>query len=406
MSLAERWLALVGVGEDGVDGLSVAARRLVESAEFVFGGERHLSLCAGLGAGERIPWPSPLTKALPLILERRGRAVCVLATGDPFFYGVGRLLSAHVSMEEIVCLPAPSAFSLAAARLGWPLQECALLSLHARALERIAPHLQPGAKIFALSWDADTPARLAAFLTARGMGRSRLWVLEAMGGGRERVRSRLAADFFLEDVQPLNTLAIEVVAEQDAIVLPLACGLPDALFEHDGQITKREIRAMTLSALAPRRGELLWDVGAGSGSVAIEWMLRDPANRAYAIEARADRAARIERNALALGAPDLAVVQGLAPAALEPLPDPNAVFVGGAASDTALIDAIWERLPIGGRLVINAVTLEGQAELSRRFARYGGDLVSLQIGRAETLGAYHAWRPALPVLQWSTSKRG
>ena len=400
-----RWLSLIGVGEDGIEGLSPAARRLVAQAEFVFGGARHLALVDGLGSGARLAWPSPLSDAVPAILERRGRAVCVLASGDPFFYGVGSLLTPHVDIDEIVCLPAPSAFSLTAARLGWALQECALLSLHGRAFERITPHLQPGARILALSWDWTTPRRVANFLTAQGLGRSQLIVLEAMGGARERLRQSPAAGFALDDIDALNTIALEVIADRDARVLPLSCGLPDALFENDGQITKREIRAISLSALAPRRGELLWDVGAGSGSVAIEWMLRHSANRAIAIEARSDRAARIQRNALALGTPDLAIVEGEAPAAFAGLPTPDAIFVGGGASHADLLDAAWAVLAAGGRLVVNAVTLEAQAEIMRRYGRFGGDLASLQIARADPIGSFHGWRPALPVVQWSITKQ-
>ena len=269
---------------------------------------------------------------MPEILARRGEPVCVLASGDPFFYGVGGLLMRHIPPEEMICLPAPSAFSLAAARLGWSLQDCATLSLHGRALEAIIPHLQPNARLLALSWDGATPGKLAALLTARGMGRSKLIVCEAMGGAMRSLRAARADDFAFDDVAALNTIALEVVAEAGSRVLPRASGLLDALFEHDGQITKREIRAMTLAALAPRRGELLWDVGAGSGSVAIEWMLCDPANRAIAIERRPERAARIARNAAALGVPGLEIVEGDPPEALAGLPRPDAIFVGGGAS--------------------------------------------------------------------------
>ncbi len=256
----------------------------------------------------------------------------MLASGDPFFFGVGTMLMRRFSPAEMLCLPAPSAFALAAARLGWSEQDCAMLSLHGRPLEAIIPHLQPGARILALSWDGTTPGKLAALLAARGMGRSKLTVCEAMGGPRERIRTAEAESFALDDVADLNTIALEVAADRDAPILPRAPGLPDDWFEHDGQITKRDVRAITLSALAPRRGELLWDVGAGSGSVAIEWMLADPANRAIAIEARADRTARIARNALALGAPALSVVTGKAPHALADLPPPDAVFVGGGGT--------------------------------------------------------------------------
>jgi precorrin-6Y C5,15-methyltransferase (decarboxylating) len=284
------------------------------------------------------------------------------------------------------------------------LQDCALVSLHGRAFERIIPHLQPGARILALSWDETTPGRLAELLASRRMGGSRLTVLESLGGQRERIRDTTAQAFALTGIAALNLVAIEVVAQRGAQILSLASGLPDEFFEHDGQITKREIRAMTLSALAPRKGELLWDVGAGSGSVGIEWMLRDPANRAIAIEAREDRAARIARNALALGTPGLQVVQDKAPTALEGLPRPDAAFVGGGGSDAALLDAVWGALPSGGRLVVNGVTLEAQGELTRRHLQFGGDLISVNIARADGIGGFHGWRPAMPVVQWAAVK--
>jgi precorrin-6Y C5,15-methyltransferase (decarboxylating) len=399
----QRWLSVIGIGEDGCAGLGPAASHLLREAELVVGGARHLALTDGI-AGERLVWPSPLAGAFPAILARRGRPVCVLASGDPFFFGIGSVLAEHVRPDEMACYPAPSAFSLAAARLGWALQDCALVSLHGRAFERIIPHLQPGARMIALSWDETTPGRLAQLLANRRMGRSRVTVLEALGGPRERIREAPADDFALGDIAALNTVAIEVVAEPGAPILSLAAGLPDDLFENDGQITKREIRAVTLSALAPRKGGLLWDVGAGSGSVGIEWMLRHPANRTIAVEAREDRAARIARNALALGTPGLQVVKGEAPGALDGLPRPDAAFIGGGGSDAALLDAVWGALPAGGRLVANGVTLEAQAELTRRHLQFGGEFMSINIARADAIGGFHAWRPAMPVVQWAAVK--
>ena len=303
----DRWLAVVGVGEDGIDGLTPAARRLVAQADLVVGGERHLALVGSLAARDA-----------RLAVADRGRAArnrspagqAGLRAGDRRSVLLRRRDDADAPLRRRRNDLRPRALGLclAAARLGWSQQDCATLSLHGRPLEAIIPHLQPAARILALSWDATTPGKLAALLASRGMGRSTLTVCEAMGGPRERVRAVVAADFALDDVAALNTIALEVVADPAARILPRAAGLPDEWFEHDGQITKRDIRAITLSALAPRRGELLWDVGSGSGSVAIEWMLADPANRAIAIEARADRADRIARNALALGAPALSVV--------------------------------------------------------------------------------------------------
>ena len=311
-----RWLAIVGIGEDGIDGLSATARGLVGAADIVFGGRRHLTLAAALIRGAARPWPNPFDGAVAEVLQHRGRAVCVLASGDPFHYGVGTLLAQKIAAAEMIVLPAPSAFSLAAARLGWSLPQTTLLSVHGRTLDLLRPHLHPAARILTLTSDGDGPAALARLLAQSGFGRSRLTVLEALGGPRERIRPIEAAAFDLGTVDPLNLVAIEVAAEPGARIIARAPGLADNLFEHDGQITKREVRAMTLSSLAPRRGELLWDIGAGSGSVAIEWMLADPAMRAIAVERRTDRAARIRRNAAAFGVPGLEIVEGGAPDAL------------------------------------------------------------------------------------------
>ena len=342
----ERWLAVVGIGEDGLEGLTPAARGLIAQAVFIVGGKRHLALAGSLKA-ETMIWPSPIENALDAIEARRGRSVCVLASGDPFFFGVGAMLMRRFAADEMISVPAPSAFALVASRLGWSQQDCALLTLHGRPLEAIIPHLCPGARIIALSWDDATPAKLAALLAARGMGRSKLTICEAMGGLSERIRTTEAQDFALDNVAALNTIALEVVAEHGARILPRAAGLPDDWFEHDGQITKREIRAMTLSSLAPRRGELLWDVGSGSGSVAIEWMLADPANSAVAIERRRDRAERIARNALSFGVPGLSVVTGEAPHVLADLAPPDAIFIGGGAGAPGMVERAMGALAVG-----------------------------------------------------------
>ena len=396
------WLSIIGLGEDGLDGLSPAARSLLAQACLVVGGKRHLAL-AGDVAGERLAWPAPPEAAFPDILARRGQPVCVLASGDPFFYGIGSLLMQHVTAEEMRCLPSPSAFSLAASRLGWAQQDCALLTLHGRPLQRIIPHLQPGTRLLALSWDGTTPGKLAELLQARGMGQSILTVLENIGGPRERIRHARADAFDLGDIDPLNTIALEIVADAQARIIPRA-SLPDDWFEHDGQITRREMRAVTLSALAPQRGELLWDIGAGSGSVSIEWMLSDAANRAIAIERDPARVARITRNALSLGVPDLQIVEGAAPDILHGLPKPDAIFVGGGATNDGVLDAAWAALAPRGRLVVNAVTIETQAELTRRFTALGGELLSFNFARAERIGGFHGWRAAMPVVQWSVIK--
>ncbi|MBG0798773.1 precorrin-6y C5,15-methyltransferase (decarboxylating) subunit CbiE [Methylocystis sp. L43] len=396
------WLSLIGLGEDGADALTPAARALLAQASLIVGGARHLAMIDA--PAERLQWPSPLSDALPQILAHRGKPTVVLASGDPFFYGVGDLIARHVAPDEIFCVPAPSAFSLAAARLKWSLQDCALLSLHGRAFERVTPHLQPRAKIIALSWDETTPARLAGHLALRGMGGSRLYVLERLGGAHERVREARADAFALNDIAPLNTVALEIEAGGDAAVIPLAPGLPDDWFEHDGQLTKHDIRAVTICALAPRKGELLWDVGAGAGSVAIEWMLSDPANRAIAIERDATRAARIARNALSLGVPDLSIVKGEAPQALAELDAPQAIFIGGGA-DAATLAAAWDALPRFGRIVVNAVTIETQSLLADAYRDNGGELIHLQIAHARPIGRFHALDPAMAVTQWRATKR-
>ena len=402
IAATRRWLSIVGIGEDGNEGLTPIARNLVQAAEIVFGGHRHLALAAPLIRGVARPWRSPFEGAIKDVLALRGRHVRVLASGDPFVYGVGSVLLRHIDPCETVTVPAPSTFTLVAARLGWSLPETMQLSLHGRSLDLIRPHLQPGARVVVLTSDSAGPAALSRLLAGSGFGSSRMTVLEALGGPRERVRATTAARFDLDEVGPLNAVAIEVEASPGARVLARAPGLPDALFEHDGQITKREIRAITLAALFPRRGELLWDVGAGAGSVAIEWMLADTSMRAIAIEARSERAARIRGNAAAFGVPGLDLIEGAAPAAFEGLAQPDAVFIGGGAA--IALDAAVRALRPGGRLVVNAVTTETEALLLHRRTTLGGELRRIAISRVEALGGRETWRPALPVTQWVWAK--
>jgi precorrin-6Y C5,15-methyltransferase (decarboxylating) len=403
---ATRWLSIVGIGEDGADGLSPVAQKLIAAAELVVGGKRHLALAGGLIRGRTLAWPSPIGEAMPEIEKHRGRPVVVLASGDPFHHGVGDLLLRSIPAAETLCLPQSSAFSLAASRLGWSLQDVALVSLHGRALEGIVRHLQPGVRILALSWDGETPAKLAKLLAERDMGDSSIIVLEAMGGPRERVRRATANGFDLGEIAALNTIALEVTASPDATVLALAPGLDDALFEHDGQLTKREVRAVTLSALAPRQGELLWDVGLGAGSIAIEWLLRHPSLKAIGIEDQPERAARAARNAATLGTPDLVIVQERAPEAFADLPRPDAVFIGGGLSDPGVFEAAWSALKSGGRLIANAVSLQSEARLIEFFQRHGGELVRLEVAKAGKAGSggVFVWRPAAPIVQWRARK--
>ena len=403
-----RWLSIVGIGEDGIDGLTPVSRDLIQSATLVFGGARHLALATPLIRGTSRPWTSPFDRSVAEVLANRGRDVCVLASGNPFLYGVGSLLAPHVSRAEILTVPAPSAFSLAAARLLWPLPQTVQISLCGRSTDLIRPHLHPGARILALTSSEHVPAELSRLLCQIGFGCSQLTVLEALSGPRERIRTARANSFALEVIDPLNTVAIEVVAEAGARILPRSAGLADDLFEHDGQLTKREIRAMTLSALAPRRGELLWDVGAGSGSVAIEWLLTDPSLTAIAVERRSDRAARARRNAAAFGVPHLELVEGTAPAVLEGLAAPHAVFVGGGATHPGVLEAVRLALRSSGRLVVNAVTLETESVLLNHQARWGGSLTRIAIARASPVGGEDAhmlgWRPAMPIVQWTWVK--
>ena len=400
-----KWLTIVGIGEDGVQGLSGATKDAIAGAKFVFGGKRHLALVDGLGGAERRVWPTPFDPAMRDVLALRGRPVCVLASGDPFLHGVGATLARHVPAAEMRVIPAPSAFSLAAARLGWALQDVDTVSLHGRAIDLIRPLLHPGRRILALTSDGDGPAAIAKLLADSGFGPSILTVLEALGGSSERMRTTSAAAFDLKNINSLNVLAIEADSISEARVLPLTPGLRDDLFEHDGQITKREIRALTLSALAPRRGELLWDIGAGSGSIGIEWMLTDPSMHAIAIEADTARAARIRRNATACGVPGLQVVEGTAPQALAGLPQPDAIFIGGGGSDPGVLDAAVAALRAGGRLVANAVTLEMEAVLLAAQTARGGELTRIAVSRAAPVGSMQGWRPAMPVTQWSWVKR-
>jgi len=394
------WLSIVGIGAEGERGLSEAARRCIERAELVFGGARQLQLLEASISGRGCPWPTPFAEGVARVLARRGSPTCVLASGDPFYYGVGATLAPHLVRGEFECHPAPSSVSLAAARLGWSLQDTDVVSLHGRDLNEICRYLVPERRVLALSWSRDTPAELARLLVGRGFGRSRVVVLEQLGSAGERVREARADRLALDAVDDLNLVGLELGAEPDAFVVPCRASLPDEVFESDGQLTKRDVRAVTLSALAPRPGQRLWDVGAGSGSIGIEWMLAHPACRAIAVERDATRCARIASNARRLGVPRLDVVQAMAPAGLAGLPPPDAVFIGGGASDPALLEAALHALPAGGRLVVNAVALETQACLLEAYARRGGELCRLSFESAAPLGGMTCFRPALAVLQW------
>ena len=397
------WLAVVGIGEDGLDGLGRAARMLVDRAEVLIGGERHLAMVPP-GAEERLTWATPLSDTMSAVVQRRGRRVVVLATGDPFCYGVGVTLARHVPAAETLVMPSAGCVSLVCARLAWPSAEVEMVTLHGRPLALLAASVRPGARLVILSHDGTTPAEVAAWLAGRGFGESRFIVLERLGGAAERLVETTAAAWS-GTPDDLNTIAVECRAAPGARWWPRTPGLPDDAFEHDGQITKREVRAATLARLMPQPRGLLWDVGAGSGSIAIEWLRAEPTARAVAIERDSGRVARILRNASTLGVSRrLQVVEGAAPASLAGLEAPDAIFIGGGTGDGALLDAGWNALKPGGRLVANAVTVSGEAALLKQHSDHGGDLVRLAVSRAEPLAGEIAWRALRPVTQWAAVK--
>jgi precorrin-6Y C5,15-methyltransferase (decarboxylating) len=389
------WLTIIGIGEDGLSGLSEASRNALGDAEIVFGGERHLAL-AGVGDRGR-PWPVPFDA--DGVLSCRGRPTAVLASGNPFWHGVGAILAARLNRSEWTAHPAPSTFSLAAARLGWRLESVICLGLHAAPFENLVPHLAHGERIICLLRDGTAAIELARWLTAHGWGESQLWTLTALGGARESITQHRADHPAAEpDAGPV-AVALEASGPAG---LPRSSGLSDALFAHDGQITKRPMRALALSALAPRPGERLWDVGAGSGSISVEWALRG--GTAIAIEARGDRAATIAKNAAAFGLTNrITVVEGAAPGVLGGLRAPQAVFIGGGL-DAATFDRLWPLLAPGTRLVVHAVTLETDALLAELQRRHGGELMRVEIAHAGHLGRYRSWEAERPVVQWSAVK--
>ncbi|MFB9359449.1 precorrin-6y C5,15-methyltransferase (decarboxylating) subunit CbiE [Actinoplanes nipponensis] len=424
-------LTVVGIGADGWPGLSGTATAALAGAQVIFGSSRQLALLPPSIAGDRVPWPSPLVPALPGLLDaHRGRRIAVLASGDPMFHGIGATLVRLLGAAAVRVVPHPSSVSLAAARLGWPLSETDVLSLVTAPVEELHPLIHPGRRILLLSAGAQTPAAVAALLTSRGYGNSTVTVLEQLGASAERVISGLASSLELSDIDPLNVVAVacppspvrqptgplaagpaRVPAEagRDRIPdatgpRPLVPGLPDAVYESDGQLTKREVRAVTLAVLGPQPGELLWDVGAGSGSIAIEWMRTHRDCRAVAIESDPVRAGRIVRNAAALGVPKLRVVEGRAPGALAGLPAPDVVFIGGGVTRDGVVEAALDALPGGGRLVANAVTLESEAVLAAWYAKLGGDLTRVAVQRAAPVGGFTGWRAMMPVTIWSVTK--
>lgn len=393
------WLSVIGIGEDGVDGLSPDARRLLDGAEVLAGGARHLAMVPDDGR-RRLCWADRLLETVSEIEALRGTPVCVLASGDPYDYGVATTLAKRFAPGEMTVVPAPGAFSLACSRMGWSRPEVETLTLHGRPPAVLGRHLRPGARLLILSEDGATPGAVARHLSERGFGPSPMTVFEHMGGPRERRLDGSAGAWDHPGCADLNTIALACRAAPDARFAPRVPGLPEDLFVHDGQITKRHVRAATVAALAPLPGQVLWDIGAGSGSVAIEWLRAEPGNRAVAIEPNPARRDFIARNAEALGVPHLTVVDGRAPAILDGLePRPDTVFVGGGVAADGVLEAAWGALPAGGRLVANAVSLEAQGRMAAFQRNHGGELARIAVSHADGIGPMTVLRPAMPVIQ-------
>jgi len=317
---------------------------------------------------------------------------------------LGALLAKRFAVDDMQILPQASAFSLACARLGWPLQHVETLSLHSRPPSTLRRHVQPGARLVVLTRDGDTPHLIASLLVERGFGPSRIHVFEHLDGKRERRIDGTAECWIAKDIAPLNTVAIDCMAGPNAPIYPETPGLPDEAFASDGMLTKREIRAVTLARLMPFTGQCLWDIGAGSGAIAIEWLRSVKHGQAIAIERDEARALRAADNAEWLGTPELQIVTAEAPACFQGLAPPDAIFIGGGITASRMLEEAWDHLPPGGRLVANVVTLEGERKLLDWQAEQGGDLTRLSISRADKVGPYQGWRPAMPVTQYAGVK--
>ncbi len=399
------WLSVIGIGADGLTGLTPAARTLLDTAELVVGGERHLKLVEPATAERGVEtrtWDSPLERTVDALADERGRRVVVLASGDPMHFGIGVTL-ARAFPGQLTVIPSTGAFSLACARLGWPVAEVGSVTLHGRPLDGLRLHVHPGARLIVFSEDGATPAAVAKLVTYLGYGRTPMAVLERMGSEHERRIEALAQDW-TEACDPLNVIALHCVASPQAQILSRSPGLPDDAFVHDGQLTKSEVRAATLAALAPQPDQRLWDFGAGCGSISIEWMRAADRAHAIAIEENESRRDMAARNAAALGVPKLEILAGDGSDVLAGLPAPDAVFIGGGITTSGLVAACWEALRQHGRMVANVVTLEGEQALTAAMTRYGGELVRLSVSRLEPLGGHQGWRPQRPVTQWRAIK--
>lgn len=398
-----KWLTITGMGEDGWDGLGLKARHAIETAEVIVGSSRLLTFLPPNKA-EIHEWPQPFSAVVDRIRPLRGRRTVILATGDPLNYGVARKLMEFIPFAEMEIIPHLSAFSLAASRVGWSLPDCDTLTLHGRDAAHIEPFIQPGVRLIVLTADASTIAEVARRLTARGFGKSEITVLENMGGARERQSGFIAETAVSTDYSDLNTLAIHCIASPGAKIFSRLAGLPDDAFQHDGQITKREVRAATLAALGPSPDRLLWDVGAGCGSVSIEWMRAARGTEAIAFESEPDRLAMIASNADALGTPRLKVIAGEAPATFAGQPAPDAVFIGGGIWNPGVFAQSWAALKPGGTMVANVVTIEGELHLYDLHQKHGGDILRMDISNLTYVGRLRALRPRMAVTQWRAVK--
>lgn len=401
-----KWLSVVGIGEDGLSGLGNIARSLVDQASILVGGRRHLAMLSNNDNREKVVWDSPIQHTVEEIISRRPKSVCVLASGDPMCFGIGVTLTRFIDISEMTIIPAPSAFSLACARLGWSLTDVETFSLCGRPVELANSYFYPGAKLLILSADKHTPGIIADILTKSGFCESKITILERMGGVDERIVTGIASQSGANftDIADLNTIAVECIADVGVTGLSRLAGLPDNAYHHDGQLTKREVRAVTLATLAPKPGELLWDVGAGCGSISIEWMRSHQKCRAIAIEQSTSRLQYISDNAATLGTPYIDIIQGKAPDALQNLSTPNVIFIGGGVTSEGVLETCWQALPKNGRLVANVVTIEGEQKLFEWYQKVGGELSRIAIQRAEPIGKFMGWKAMAPVTQWSVIK--
>jgi precorrin-6B C5,15-methyltransferase / cobalt-precorrin-6B C5,C15-methyltransferase len=399
-----KWLSIVGIGEDGIAGLNPVARSLLERAEVIIGGDRHLAMLPASDLREKLTWTSPLDASIAEIIQRRGQSICVLASGDPMCFGIGVTLSRHLPISEMTIIPAPSTFSLACARLGWSLTDVEILSLCGRDPALLNAFLYPHARLLILSAGKHTPAEVAQILVTKGYSQSEITILEHLSGEKERIVKSIAATWNLAEIADLNAIAVTCIADPDTITHSRLPGLPDHAYRHDGQLTKKEVRAVTLAALAPLPGQLLWDVGAGCGSIGIEWMRSHPRCRAIAIEQNPQRLQYIADNANALGASKLKIVAGAAPTSLKDLPQPDTIFIGGGLTTPDLLETCWDALPGKGLLLANTITVESEQKLLQWQEKLGGELTRIAISRAEPVGQFLGWKAMAPVTQWLGTK--